>query len=191
VTDSLKAVPRLSPTRLRSIWNDGRSVIRARWYLRRATTLGPRIRTSSRLRIINNGTLEVGEKVRFDSTLATIELSVGLGGELVIGANSFINSGCSIGATGSIRIGRDALFGPGCLIMDNAFHHVEPERRLEQPESAPISIGCNVWLGARVIVLPGVTIGDHSCIAAGSVVTKDIPARTLAAGIPAKPIKSL
>jgi acetyltransferase-like isoleucine patch superfamily enzyme len=184
-------VPHLSPTRLRSIWNDGRSVIRARWYLRPATSLGARIRTSSRLRIINHGTLEVGEKVRFDSTLAPIELSVGEGGKLSIGANSFINSGCSIGATESIRIGRDALFGPGCLIMDNAFHHVEPERRLERPESAPISIGCNVWLGARVIVLPGVTIGDHSCIAAGSVVTKDIPARTLAAGVPARPIKSL
>ena len=177
--------------KVRSIWNDGRSVLRARWFLRKATVLGPRIRTSAGLRVVNHGRLVVGERVRFDSLLATIELNVGEGAELVIGENSFINSGCSIGATSSIRIGSDALFGPGCIVMDNAFHHVEPELRLERPPSAPVTIGCNVWLGARVIVLPGVAIGDHACVAAGSVVTKDVPARTLAGGVPARPIKSL
>jgi acetyltransferase-like isoleucine patch superfamily enzyme len=177
--------------KVRSVWNDGRSVLRARWYLRRATRLGSRIRTSAKLRVVNHGTLEVGDRVRFNSTLATTELSVGTGGELIIGDNTFINSGCSIGATGSIRIGKDGLFGPGCMIMDNAFHHVEPERRFEQPESSPIVIGDNVWLGARVIVLPGVTIGDHACVAAGSVVTKSVPSRALAAGTPAKVIREL
>ena len=60
--------------------------------------------------------------------------------------------------------------------MDNDFHRIEPERRLEWPESKPIIIEDNVWLGARVIVLAGVTIGDDSCIGAGSVVNRRHPA---------------
>jgi maltose O-acetyltransferase len=77
------------------------------------------------------------------------------------------------------------------MLMDNAFHRLEPERRNEVPPSAPIVIGNNVWLGARTIVLPGVTIGHDSVIGAGSVVTRDVPPRTLSAGVPARPIKNL
>jgi len=75
--------------------------------------------------------------------------------------------------------------------MDNDFHRLEPERRNERPDSAPIILEDNVWLGARVIVLKGVTIGEGSVIGAGSVVTKDIPPRSLAVGMPAKVIKTL
>jgi maltose O-acetyltransferase len=75
--------------------------------------------------------------------------------------------------------------------MDNDFHRVEPERRHEVPESLPIILGENVWLGARVVVLRGVTIGAHSVVAAGSVVTRDIPPRTLAAGVPARVVREL
>jgi maltose O-acetyltransferase len=75
--------------------------------------------------------------------------------------------------------------------MDNDFHRLEPERRLERPDSAPIILGENVWLGARVIVLSGVTISAGSVIGPGSVVTRDIPPRTVAAGVPARVIKEL
>jgi maltose O-acetyltransferase len=75
--------------------------------------------------------------------------------------------------------------------MDNDFHRLEPERRDERPLSAPIILEENVWLGARVIVLRGVTIGAGSAIGAGSVVTRDIPPRSLAVGAPAKVIRSL
>jgi maltose O-acetyltransferase len=75
--------------------------------------------------------------------------------------------------------------------MDNDFHCLEPERRLERPKSRPIVIGDNVWIGARVIVLGGVTIGDDSCIGAGSLVIDDVPPRTLAAGVPARVIRDL
>ncbi|MEI6212126.1 MAG: DapH/DapD/GlmU-related protein [bacterium] len=72
--------------------------------------------------------------------------------------------------------------------MDNDYHSVEDRR---QPGvSAPIILGCNVWLGVRVIVLKGVTIGDNAVIGAGSVVTHDIPANSLAAGVPARVIRS-
>ncbi|WP_372642003.1 DapH/DapD/GlmU-related protein [Hyphomicrobium sp.] len=56
---------------------------------------------------------------------------------------------------------------------------------------APVRLGVNVWVGRSAILLPGVTIGDHAVIAAGSIVTSDIPARTVAAGAPARPIRSL
>jgi maltose O-acetyltransferase len=75
--------------------------------------------------------------------------------------------------------------------MDNDFHRMEPERRLERPESRPIAIEDNVWLGARVTVLGGVTIGEGSCVAAGSVVIDDVPPRSLAAGVPARVIRTL
>jgi maltose O-acetyltransferase len=77
------------------------------------------------------------------------------------------------------------------MMLDNDFHRVEPERRLERPPSAPIVIGENVWVGARVIVMAGVTVGDDSCIGAGSVVTADVPPRTLVAGVPARVIREL
>ena len=108
-----------------------------------------------------------------------------------IGESVFINYGCSIGATLLVRIGARTNLGPHVMIMDNDFHQLDPERRNEMPPSAPVVVGENVWLGARVIVLRGVTIGDGSVIGAGSVVAKDIPARSVAVGIPAKVIRSL
>ena len=77
------------------------------------------------------------------------------------------------------------------MIIDNDFHSLSPEQRDIQPPSKPITIGDNVWLGGHVIVLPGVTIGDGSVIGAGSVVTGDIPPRSLAVGTPAKVIRTL
>ena len=169
----------------------GRAVLRARLYLRKADHVGPRVRVWGRPRLTNAGRMTIGERVRLGSAAAPIELVSGPGAHLEIGERTFINYGTSIGATLHIRIGVDCQIGPYCMLMDNAYHRLEPERRNEVPPSAPIVIGDNVWLGARTIVLPGVTIGDHSVICAGSVVTRDIPPRTLAAGVPARVIKDL
>ena len=125
------------------------------------------------------------------STVATIELSVGPGATLEIGDQVYINYGCSIGATQLVRVGSRCNIGPYCIMMDNDYHSLEPERRNEMPPSAPIILEENVWLGARVIVLRGVRIGANSVIGAGSVVSKDIPPRSLAVGVPAKVTRSL
>jgi maltose O-acetyltransferase len=77
------------------------------------------------------------------------------------------------------------------MLMDNDFHRIEPERRLERPDSAPIVLEANVWLGARVIVTRGVTIGEGSVVGAGSVVTSDVPPRTVVAGVPARVIRTI
>jgi len=120
-----------------------------------------------------------------------LELAVGVGATLEIGDRSFINYGGSISAMSSVSIGADATIGPHCLILDNDFHELDPGRRNEMPASRPVVLEQNVWLGARVIVLPGVRIGKNSAIGAGSVVTKDIPPDVVAAGVPARVIRKL
>ncbi len=178
-------------TFLRDARRHGGSVLRARWFLRGADRVGPKARVWGRPSVRNRGRMVIGERARLASSMARLELVTDPGGVLEIGDNVFINYGTSISASRSVRIGADTSIGPHCMVIDNAFHYLEPERRAEQPPSAPIVLGRNVWLGGRVIVLPGVTIGDDSCIAAGSVVSKDVPPRTLAGGVPARVIRAI
>jgi acetyltransferase-like isoleucine patch superfamily enzyme len=186
MTDAAKVKQLLADARLH-----GPAVARARWSFRHVDSLGQKVRVYGRPLVYNHGEMRIGERVRVSSTVATTELVTEPGGLLDIEPGVFINYGTSVSASLHVRIGADTQIGPHCMLIDNAFHHVEPERRNERPPSAPIVLEPNVWLGARVIVLPGVTIGRHSCVAAGSVVTKDVPARTLVGGMPARPIRSL
>jgi acetyltransferase-like isoleucine patch superfamily enzyme len=173
------------------MWHDGRAVIAARWYLRRATSVGTRVRLRGRPLITNHGRMVIGSRVQLVSTAARLELVAMPGGTLEIGERTLVNYGGSIAAAESVRIGARCLIGTHVIIMDNDFHRIEPERRLEWPESRPIVIEDNVWIGARVIVLGGVTIGEGSCIGASSLVTEDVPPRSLAAGVPARVIRKL
>jgi len=182
---------RVSLSKLPSLMEQAGAVLSARWHLRSAAELGRRVRIWGHPVVRNEGTLRVGERVRLISTIATLEIVVNRGGTLEIGASTYINYGCSIAATELVRIGRDCNIGTYSIIMDNDYHRLEPERRSERPESAPITLGDNVWLGARVIVLRGVNIGEGSVIGAGSVVARDIPPRSLAVGAPARVIRAL
>jgi acetyltransferase-like isoleucine patch superfamily enzyme len=177
--------------RARESWVKGRAALRAQWHLRSATEVARTVRLSGRPAVSNLGTLVVRDRVQLISTIATLELATGPDGTLDIGERAFVNYGCSLAAQLLVKIGPRCQIGTYCLLMDNDFHRVEPERRLERPESAPIVLEENVWLGARVIVMSGVTIGEGSVIGAGSVVTRDIPPRTIAAGVPAKVIREL
>ncbi len=156
-----------------------------------ADSIGSRVRLQGKPRVINRGRMLIGQRVRLDSTAATLELVTEADGVLDVEDHVFLNFGCNIAATKLIRIGAYSLLGPYCMLMDNSYHCVEPERRLERPESQPIILEPNVWLGARTIVLPGITIGEGSCVGAGSVVTKDVPRRTFVAGVPAQTVRSL
>jgi len=171
--------------------NDARAVLRARYYLRSAQRMGPRVRLWGVPAVQNQGTLLIGDRVRLASSLSTLELNVGPGATLDIGDRVLINHGCSIGATKLVRIGARCNLGSQSILIDNAFHQLDPERRNEQPPPAPVVLEENVWLAARVIVLPGVTIGKNSVVGAGSVVTRDIPADVLAAGVPARVLRPI
>lgn len=175
---------------LKQSWQNGLALLNASWTLRQATELGAKTRVWGRPAVTNWGTMRFGERVRLVSTIATLELVAMPDGTLDIGSNTFINYGCSIAADLMVSIGPDCSIGTYVIIMDNNFHRLEPERRHEKPESRPVVLEQNVWLGARVIVLPGVTIGKGSVVGAGSVVTRDIPPSTLAAGSPARVIST-
>ena len=168
-----------------------RSVAQARWSLRQATSVGPRVRVRGRPYVRNHGTLHVGDRVQIVSTNARTELMVAPGGVLEIGERSLVNYGCSISAYQVIRIGEGCNIGTHVMMMDNEFHSIDPDHRNEVPESRPIELADNVWIGGRSIVMPGVTIGYGSVIGAGSVVTKDVPPRTVAAGVPARNLREI
>lgn len=105
------------------------------------------------------------------------------------GDNLFMNFGCVVLDCAPIRIGRNVLMGPGVHLYA-ATHPVEPEVRATGRELAfPITIGDDVWIGGHVVVCPGVTIGDRCVIGAGSVVTRDIPPGSIAAGNPCRVIR--
>ena len=117
------------------------------------------------------------------------------GAELSIGDDTGISGG-SFCAAKSVRIGSGCLIGANCLVTDCDFHALKPEGRRHNSDPAdigcaPVVIGDNVWLGANVTVLKGVTIGRDTVVAAGSVVTKSLPEGVLAAGVPAKVIRKL
>lgn len=120
------------------------------------------------------------------------QLVAGAGALLTIGDHTGI-SGASIYATVGISIGSHVNIGVNCSIYDTDFHPVEYlERRRQIPgNSAPVCLEDDVWLGANVIVLKGVTIGARSVIGAGSVVTKDVPPDCFAAGSPARVVRYL
>lgn len=173
------------------ILNNLLAVLRAQWYLRHASQVGQRVRVWGHLHVENQGRLTIGSRVRINCKLTPTELVTGRDASLLIGNRVFINYGCSIAALQSITIGDDCSIGTYTIIMDNNYHRIEPDRRNETPPSSPIIIEENVWLGARVTVLPGVTIGRDSVIGAGSVVTRSLPARSLAAGVPARVLRTL
>lgn len=165
-----------------------REALAARYYLRACTQLGRYVRVAGRPFVLNAGIMTIGERTIIQSTTVRSELIAYSGGRLEIGPRTWIHYGCSIAAHESIRIGADCHIGPYTNIIDNAYHDIEDH--LATPPSLPVIIGDNVWIGTRVIILPGVTIGDRAVIGAGAVVTKDVPSRSVAAGNPARVLRS-
>ncbi len=112
--------------------------------------------------------------------------------EIAIGCATWISNNTSLVAHSRIQLGDRCLIGDLVQIMDCDFHDLNPASRHSGAGAvAPVKIGNNVWLGSRVLVLRGVEIGDNSVVGAGSVVTHSIPANTIAAGVPAKVLRTL
>ncbi len=113
------------------------------------------------------------------------------GPSIVVGDRVFVGGGVEFNIQGRIEIGDDCLIASGCYFIDHD-HGMRSGRALNrQPnEIQPIRLEKNVWLGARCIVLKGVTIGEGAVIGAGSVVTKSVPANEVRAGSPARPLRS-
>lgn len=113
------------------------------------------------------------------------------GYNIEIGENFFANMNCVILDGAKVSFGDNVFIAPNCGFY-TAGHPLDVERRNKGLEYAyPITVGNNVWIGANVSVLPGVSIGDNSVIGAGSVVTRSIPANVLAAGNPCRVIREI
>lgn len=132
----------------------------------------------------------IGDRVRINSTIAMVELAADTGGTLQIGDGTFINYGCSIAATQLVQIGPNCNIGTHVIMMDNDFHRLEPERRTERPPSAPILERECLAGGARDCAAWGDRLAQ-AAQSAQTVWSRDIPPRSVAAGVPAKVIRSL
>ncbi len=173
--------------------------------LRRHAVIGPGFHCSRHTTLLNEG---VADQVRIgrNVTLLDDELRCYSGGRIVIGDSVWMSLRGQIISATSVEIGSHCIFGRDVYISDTNEHPIDPDARRQQTSayllngtppdrslavSAPVRIGDGAWIGERAIILKGVTVGRDSVVAAGSVVTKDVPARTVAAGDPARVVKTL
>jgi maltose O-acetyltransferase len=162
-----------------------------RWQLKQVQKIGEEIELNGPVIIRNSGTIEIGDQVILDSKWYKpiyIQLSRPEA-KLTIENNAFINFGTEISLVKEVFIGAYSMISIDCLIYDTDWHSLDGLDR-DVPVAAT-RIGRGVWLGARVIVMKGVTIGDNTVVAANSVVTQDLPNNVLAGGNPAKVIRSI
>lgn len=165
------------------------SVATAPLWLRSVSRVGRGVRTIGKPRIENFGFMEIGDAVVLRSTVVPLELTTGVGGRLSIGKGTFINYGVSIGAAGEIRIGKHVNMGPFVMLFDTTFH--DPYERWKVPGPKTVVIEDYVFLGAKCSIMPGVTVGEAAIVATGAVVTRDVPAYAVVAGVPAKVVQEL
>ena len=147
------------------------------------------VRLQGRIQLSGCGEVVFGEGVSLVGTVVPVELVTYTSGRIEIGSRTFINYGSSIAARASVKIGSYCHLGHYTFVMDNDQHGVV--KRMELPQSDPVVIEDHVWIGSKALILPGVHIGSHTVIGAGSIVTKDIPPRCVAAGNPARVIRHL
>ena len=163
------------------------ALINAQVQIRGKARLPLSVRLTGRIRLKGDGDVEFGQGVCLAGDIVPIEFVCHKGARISIGDHTFINYGSSISAYKQVKIGRHCLLGHHTLIVDRNEHGVE--QREIAPPPAPVIIEDHVWIGSRVIILPGRSVGHHSVIGAGSVVTKNIPANCLAVGNPARVVR--
>ena len=155
----------------------------------RTIKLSAELNTSTDVNQIRERLSEItGTKIDESTTVFT-PFHTNFGRFIQIGKNVFINHACSLLDMGGITIEDDVQIGPKVnLITEN--HPLDPANR-KALICKPIIIKRNAWIGAGATILPGVTIGENAVVAAGAVVSRDVPANTIAGGIPGKHIKNI
>lgn len=156
--------------------------------LRRCIT-GKMVTVKGGLKVNARGIISIGDYCRIWSHIGTTQISAGPMATIDIGENTFINSGSIITSRKQVCIGKNCHIANQVIIMDDDFHGVSNHKSPSGREAVIIADG--VWIATRATILKGVTIGEGAVIAAGAVVTKDVPAYTLAGGVPAKVIRAI
>lgn len=163
-------------------------VLLARIYLRSCNHIGKLVSVNGKPIIGNLGVMTFEDEVRIWSNIERSKLYTGKNGKLIVGRNSRLN-GVHIDARELIHIGDTVQIGPYTIIMDSDFHDLKDHSK--DGPSSPIYIEDDVWIATRVTILKGVRIGKGSVIAAGAIVTKNVPPYCVAAGTPARVVKKI
>jgi acetyltransferase-like isoleucine patch superfamily enzyme len=143
------------------------------------------------LEMLLDGRLEIGEHVLLEPG---VWLTGGETARIRIGQGTFLNLGVQVAATDLVEIGAHCMLANGCFVSDANHRFDDPTRPVPWQgftSKGPTRIGDNVWLGANVVVTSGVTIGERCVVGANSVVTRDLPPRTIAAGAPARVLRPI
>jgi len=131
--------------------------------------------------------VRIGDNTWFQTYESDVIFSCKSGAEISLGKNCWFAGG-HLSASQRITIGEHTLIGRGCHFLDSDLHKMDNDSELK---TAPITIGSHCWFPCNIIVLKGVTIGDHCVIGSGSIVMDDIPDQSFAAGIPARIIRKI
>ena len=143
------------------------------------------------LEALADGRLEIGPQVHLEPN---VWLTIGPEATLTIGEGTFLNQGVMVAAIERVEIGPHCMFANGSFITDGNHRFDDPEMPVPWQgftSKGPTIIGDNVWAGANVVVTSGVTVGRRCVIGANSVVTRDLPAHSIAAGAPADILRSI
>lgn len=143
------------------------------------------------LEALREGRLEVGEGVLFEPN---VWITAPGRARVRIGAGTFLNQGVMVASHEMVEIGEHCMLANGCFVSDAAHRYNDPDRPVPWQgftSKGPTRIGANCWLGAHVVVTSGVSIGERCVVGAGSVVTHDIPPFSIAAGAPARVLRSV
>ncbi len=143
------------------------------------------------LEALREGRLEVGEGALFEPG---VWITAPGSARVRIGAGTFLNQGVMVAAHELVEIGEHCMLANGCFVSDASHRYDDPDKPVPWQgftSKGPTRIGANCWLGAGVVVTSGVTVGERCVIGAGSVVTHDIPPFSVAAGAPARVLKSV
>jgi acetyltransferase-like isoleucine patch superfamily enzyme len=164
-------------------------LIQARWYLRKCNERGSLITVNKKPVLRNKGFVKLGNQVRIWSNINRTKIYVDRGASLIVGDNSRIN-GVHISVSNRVEIGKNVRIAPYNIIIDSDFHKVS-DHFSNEGVNKPIIIEDDVWITMNCMIMKGVTIGKGAVIAAGSVVTRNVPPYTVVGGVPAKVIKSI
>jgi acetyltransferase-like isoleucine patch superfamily enzyme len=143
------------------------------------------------LEALQEGRLEVGENTLFEPH---VWLTAPDAARIVIGSQTFLNIAVMVASVEYVQIGDHCMFANGCFITDANHRFDDPIRPVPWQgftSKGPTTIGNNVWCGANVVITSGVTVGERSVLGANSVITRDIPPFSIAAGVPAKVIRQI
>jgi acetyltransferase-like isoleucine patch superfamily enzyme len=171
-------------SRLRRRWRINRHAARGAFYVRHPVE-------GELLEALDEGRLRVGEGTLLEPGCW---ITMSRSARIEIGAGCFLNRGVMLAANERIEIGDHVMFANGCFVGDSDHRYDDPDVPVTWQGFAsrgPVVIGSNCWFGVNCVVTGGVQIGERAVIGANSVVTRDIPARTIAAGAPARPVREI